>query len=283
MLLWASCYPLLTIGITLAPHLSFATLRALIAGAALVGLAVLLRRPFPRTGRTWAAIFAIGIGATSLGFLGMFHAAEFVAPGMATVIANTQPLMAAVLGGAFLGERLQTIGKIGLLVGFFGVAIIAMPKVFSVTSENQLLGMSYIVLAAIGITVSNVVIKKTSGQVDALMAMGLQFLIGSIPLAVFAGATEDLQTIQWSISFVTVLLTLALLGSALVYVLWMSVLTEVPLFLANSFSFLIPVFGLSLGMLFYGEIVGVWDLAGILLAVIGVMLVTVRGAKNTLD
>ena len=95
MLLWAACYPLLTIGIQLAPHLSFATLRALIAGLVLVGLACALRRPFPRKVSVWATLSVMGFGATSLGFLGMFHAAEFVSPGIATVIANTQPLLAA--------------------------------------------------------------------------------------------------------------------------------------------------------------------------------------------
>ncbi|WP_246040508.1 EamA family transporter [Roseovarius arcticus] len=80
------------------------------------------------------------------------------------------------------------------------------------------------------------------------MAMGLQLLIGSVPLAVLAGMTEDPAAIQWSFTFVVVLLTLALLGSALVYVLWMSVLTEVPLNQANAFSFLAPIFGLIIGV-----------------------------------
>lgn len=32
----------------------------------------------------------MAFGATTLGFLGMFHAAEFVSPGLATIIANAQ-------------------------------------------------------------------------------------------------------------------------------------------------------------------------------------------------
>lgn len=43
MLLWAACFPLLTIGIANAPRLAFATLRALLAG-----LALSLGRPNPR-------------------------------------------------------------------------------------------------------------------------------------------------------------------------------------------------------------------------------------------
>lgn len=49
-----------------------------------------------------------------MGFLGMFHAAEFVSPGLATVIANAQPIIAAVLAHIFLGEHLKATGTIGL-------------------------------------------------------------------------------------------------------------------------------------------------------------------------
>jgi drug/metabolite transporter (DMT)-like permease len=44
----------------------------------------------------------------------MFHAAEFVSPGLATVIANGQPLLAAILADAVLGEKIKAMGKVGL-------------------------------------------------------------------------------------------------------------------------------------------------------------------------
>ena len=280
MLLWAACYPLITVGITLAPHLSFATLRAVIAGLALVGLACVLRRPLPSGVGVWATLCVMGIGATTFGFLGMFHAAEFVSPGIATVIANTQPLLAAGLAGIVLGERLQPVGKVGLFIGFLGIVVIAAPQLFSGDQDNYLRGIAYIVLAALGVTVSNVMIKKIAGKIDPLMAMGLQLLIGSVPLAIIAGVTEDPSAIQWSFTFVAVLLTLALFGSALVYVLWMSVLTDVPLNQANAFSFLVPIFGLTMGVLFYGESIGWLKMVGIFLAIIGVLLATRSGTSR---
>ncbi len=48
MLLWAVCYPLITIGIASAPHLSFAGLRARLAAAILLGIAAPLRRSMPK-------------------------------------------------------------------------------------------------------------------------------------------------------------------------------------------------------------------------------------------
>lgn len=279
MLLWAACFPFIAAGIEFAPHLTFAALRAVLAGLTLTVLALALRRPLPKEPKVWAMVATVGFGATSLGFLGMFHAAEFISPGFATVIANTQPLLAAVLAGAVLNERLTARGKAGLLLGFLGILVITSPQLLSSGQENYVLGIAYIILAAFGITVSNVLIKRMVGGVDALMAMGLQMLIGSIPLLVSAWALEEPTTIQWSLTFVGALLGLSLLGTALVYWLWFSVLERVPLNRANAFSFLIPIFGLTLGTLFYGEVLNWPQWTGIVLALVGVSLVTRHGSK----
>tara|TARA_R110000772_G_scaffold58843_1_gene133344 strand:- start:851 stop:1747 length:897 start_codon:yes stop_codon:yes gene_type:complete len=278
MFLWAVCFPLITLGIEFAPHLTFATLRAVIAGLALTALAIALRRPWPQGRRIWTIISIVGVGATSFGFFGMFHAAEFVSPGIATVIANTQPLMAAVLAGVLLNERLTARGKIGLLIGFVGILVISSPQLFSDSrSENYAFGITYILLAALGITVSNVLIKKIAGSIDVLMAMGLQMLIGSIPLAVAAWATEEPTSIRWSFTFIVALVALSLFGTALVYWLWFSVLAKAPLNRANAYSFLVPIFGLAMGVMFYEETLGWSQLVGIILAIVGVTLVTRRG------
>ncbi len=277
MLLWASCYPLITIGIAYVPHLTFATMRAVMAGIILLGLALALRRPFPRGRATWTILAAIGFGATSLGYFGMFHAAEFVSPGIATVIGNTQPLLAAGLAGVVLGERLTIWGKLGLVLGFLGIIVIAAPRLLAGGQESYLVGIGFVILAALGITISNVMLKRIADTVDPLMAIGVQLLIGSIPLAAISFMTEDFALIQWTLGFLFALVGLAVFGSALVYVIWMSVLVEVPLSKANAFSFLVPIFGLTMGVLFYGESLGWPELIGAALALAGVTLVTQKG------
>lgn len=281
MLLWSICFPLITIGIEFAPHLTFATLRALLAGAALMILAFILRQPLPKDARTWVMLAIVGVGATSLGFLGMFHAAEFVSPGIATVIANTQPLLAAGLAGVILKERLTLRGKAGLIMGFVGILVITSQQLITGDDKNYIVGVAYIILAALGVTVGNVVIKRIAGNVDALMAMGLQLLIGSVPLAIAALVIETPSEIQWTLTFVGTLIVLSLFGSALVYWLWFSVLEKAPLNSANAFSFLIPIFGITMGALFYDEALGWPQVLGITLAIIGVTLVTYQGTLAT--
>ena len=67
MFLWAVCFPLITWGFAYAPHLSFAALRAFVAGAVLIALGLALGRPWPRGRRIWLVIVGVGLGATTLG------------------------------------------------------------------------------------------------------------------------------------------------------------------------------------------------------------------------
>jgi len=273
MALWASCFPLITLGLGLAPHLAFAAMRAVLAGLCLLLLGVLSGRPAPRSLRSWALIALVGFGATSLGFLGMFHAAEFVSPGLATVIANTQPILAAVLGHALLGERLKAAGKAGLMIGLAGIATIAWPGLASGEIRGYSLGIAYVVLAAVGVSVGNVAIKRLTGHVDAVMAMGFQMLIGAAPLALLSILTEDVASLAWSTEFVLVLVTLSVFGSSLVFWLWFSALEKVDLNRANAFTFLVPIFGLAVGAALFEERLGWLQGVGVLLVLSGIALV----------
>ena len=260
MVLWAACFPLITTGLTLAPHLTFAAMRAFIAGSTLVATALLLGRTWPTGRSTWLLLMVAGVGATTLGFLGMFHAAEYIAPGMATVIANTQPLLAAVLAYLVLNERLGVAGTAGLAIGFAGIAVIAVIAAPGFTAQNSnddyLLGIGYVLLAAV-----------------AVMVAGIHLLIGTIPLGLIAALTETPSDVDWSPTFVLVLFGLALPGTAVVYWLWLSVLETLPLNRANAFTFLVPIFGLSIGIAFYGEALTLAVAVGASLAFLGILVV----------
>ncbi len=272
MLLWALCYPLILAGFAYAPLMTFAALRAFLSGAVLVGAGVALKRPWPRGVRVWITLAAIGLGATSLAYLGMFHAAEFVSPGIATVITNTQPLLAAVLASLFLGEHMGRRGKLGLALGFAGIVFIALPQLLTARAETYLIGFGYILLAALGVTISNVLIRYLAPKVDAMMGMGCQMLIGGVPLLVAAFALEQPFTIVWAPQFLLALAGISLFGSALAYWLWNLILQETALNVANTFSFLMPVFGLSMGALFFSERLGWFEAIGVALTLAGIAL-----------
>ena len=69
------------------------------------------------------------------------------------------------------------------------------------------------------------------------------------------------------------LLALSLLGTSLAYWLWCGTLARVELNRANVFAFLVPMFGLTIGGLWFGERLEWPQLLGIGLTIVGVGLV----------
>lgn len=128
-------------------------------------------------------------------------------------------------------------------------------------------------LAAVGVSVGNVAIKRLTGHVDAVMAMGFQMLIGAAPLALLSILTEDVASLAWSTEFVLVLVTLSVFGSSLVFWLWFSALEKVDLNRANAFTFLVPIFGLAVGAALFEERLGWLQGVGVLLVLSGIALV----------
>lgn len=253
MTLWAACFPLISLALPFSPHFMLATMRAILSAAVLLMFGVAFGRPFPSRVSLWGWIALTGLGATTLGFLGMVHAAEFVSPGMATVIVNAQPIAAALIAYLFLRERLAARARVGLILGFGGVALIAFPRLFVPGADDYALGIAYLGLATLGIAIGNAVMKYLAHSVDAIIATGLQLLIGSIPLAIAAYMLEDTRSVQWSPQFGFMLISLALAGTALPYWLWFSILRQVPLGRANAWTFLVAPLGLVMGFALFGE------------------------------
>jgi drug/metabolite transporter (DMT)-like permease len=281
MLLWAICYPLITLSLPYAPIMLTAFLRAALAGMILIVLAKLLGRSMPKGLTVWIHIIVIGLTATSIGFWGMFYAGSLISPGLATVITNTQPMIAAVFGWYFLDERLSKTSAVGIIAGFIGILIISVETVL-VENSQMIVGILYILIAATGVAISNVLLKKLSNKADILYTVGFQLLIGAIPLGLLTVNLPDNYQIPLNLSYLSVLLALAVLGTALPYILWFWLMDKAPLYKLNVFSFLTPIFGLILGSVYFSESLSLYQWGGVFIIVVAILWVNKFSKNKTL-
>ncbi|MCB2141346.1 DMT family transporter [bacterium] len=278
-LLWALCYPVLTIAVTDTPPILLALIRSLIAGATLVGLGAWLKRPLPKGKKLWLLIPAIGLTSTAMGFGGMFMAGGRISPGIATVLANTQPLLASLIAVTTLSERPSQIRLLGMGLGFLGILTTAIPDLLHNDDSAQITGVGYVMFGAVGVAAGNVLLKKISRSADGLMVVGFQFLCGSIflfPVILVSGIP---LSADWSLKSAVAISILAWPGTALVFVIWYWLLGRSELNRANAFTFLTPVFGLAMGWLFFEERMGPVQWTGIALTLCGVFLAG-RGTRH---
>ncbi|MCG8611815.1 MAG: DMT family transporter [Pseudomonadales bacterium] len=274
MLLWALCYPLIVLSLDYAPVMQTAFVRAVLGGISLLLVAFFLKRSFPNTFEAWVAISGIGLSATGIGFWGMFYAGSLISPGLATVLTNLQPLIASVLAWVILKEKIDWTVLVGIILGFVGIFVVGMHSFFDADSTAWQ-GVAYVIVAAVGVALSNVLLKKYANKIDIFYAMGGQLLIGSLPLLAISLSTETLTESLANLHYFTIVLTLAIPGTALPFLLWFWLLGRAPLNQLNVFSFLTPVFGLLIGWSYFDESLKMMQWLGVVLVMgaIGISLI----------
>jgi len=277
-LLWALCFPLVGLGLRESTPLVFATLRAAAGGLALIGLALATRRAWPRRPGDWLRVGGVALLSTSIGYGAMFAGGGRVPAGTATVLANVQPLLAAVLAVALLRERCGARRWLALFAAFAGVALLAGVERDGFRTDA---GVGLLLVSALALAGGNLLLKTLAGRTDAVAVNGLQLGLGSAPLFAAAWLSGEPLRVPANSGFWFALLVLAGASTALGAVLWQRVLARAPLNQVNAVSFLIPAYGLPL-MLAYGEPVGGLQWLGGALVLAGVGGALLEGQARTI-
>lgn len=247
-------------GLRDAPLLWFAALRALVGGAALALVAAFQRRPLPRSLASWGAIGALGVVNVSLAFAAMFAGIAGLATGTAAVLANAQPLLILLPAWWLYGERVSMRTAIALVLGFVGLVVVAVPG-----GGGQ--GAALSLVAASAVTAGTLMVRQL-GRVDVVVVSAAHLLLGGLVLAFVAALVEGVPHIDWTLRFVGVLAFLGLVATAATTLAWFVETQRCALSSLTPWMFLVPVFGLVIGVAVLGERPNPLTLAGIVLVLV---------------
>ena len=260
-----ACFVSIRSGLADIPVLWFAALRALIGGVVLIGLGFGQHQRLPRGRSEWAVVAGLGLANATLGFAAMFLGVVHLATGIASVVANAQPLLIVLPAWALYGERPSRRTIVGLGVGVIGLGVVGIPG-----GGGSGAALS---LGAAGAATAGTLIARRLGTLDNVVAGGWSFLLGGAMLAVWAGLAEGSPTIRWSLRFVGILAFLGVLGTAAVYVAWFKEARRCPLFRLTAWTFAVPLFGLVLAVVLEGEQPSGWTAAGLAVVLVSMWLV----------
>lgn len=245
-------------------------LRVLLAGLALLVYA-LIQRQVPVWCPHWRAFLVIGALNSALPFT-LIAAAELHLPAsLAATLNATTPLFGALVASVWLAERLSASRLLGLGLGFSGVAALVGLGPLPLT---PLVGWSVgaSLLAALSYGVAAVYTRLAAKGVSPLaLALYSQLsaallLLPAVPFAwprVWPGAP-----VVFSV------LALALLCTALAYLLYFGLIARVGAVRATTVTYLAPAFGIVWGDLFLHERLGAGSLFGFALILASVALVS---------
>lgn len=210
--IYAVCFTIIKAGLTYAPPLRYASLRALIGEIALLALVIARRGSLLPERRTWPSLLALALTSTTITFIGMFLSPGRAGAGITSVLGSTQPLFAVLLGAVLLDERVTRATWTALALGLLGVILIAVPTLTPGAAWGAA-GALLAVMASAGSAVGSVIIKRMRPR-NLLATAGWQLLIGGMPLLIASSLVERDAPITWNGAFIAILLFLALVGTS---------------------------------------------------------------------
>jgi len=220
--------------------------------------------------------FLLGMFNIALPWLLISWAEQFIDSGTAAVLNGTMPLFTILLSPIFIQDDRITLPKLGgLLIGFIGVVILMAPSIQGKWS-NDLLGQAAILMATLSYASATVFARKKSGGLPAQMQAFLQLSAGTIIIWVTVLFTEKpIIFPQLPITWFA-LLWLGLLGSCIAYIIYFSLLHKIGPTRMSMVTYIPPLIGMFLGVVFLKEQFYWQSLLGALLILSGIAIVNLR-------
>jgi drug/metabolite transporter (DMT)-like permease len=245
----------------------------------LLGLAVVMlwqRQPLPRDRRTLLAFVFMGIFNTAVPFTLISWGETRIDSGLASILNGTVPLFTIVIAHFWLHDEKITAPRLaGLGVGFVGVVILVSRDLHLEGLTGDLLGQLAVIAAAVcyatAITFSR---RHLRNQPPVLQSAAVLFVADALmwlAVPVTEGFGLPALPLTWF-----ALAWLGLLGSCLAYLLFFFLINAWGPTRASLVTYVFPVIGLFLGILFLGETADWRLLAGTVLVVTGVLVVNYR-------
>lgn len=277
VLLWSTGFIVAKYAVPHAPPLTFLLYRFAGVIAILLPIIALTRAPWPRTARAWFDVALVGVllQATYLG--GVWVAIALGMPaGIAALLVGAQPLLTALFAFT-VDERATRLQWAGLIVGFFGIALVLSDRL--TLAGVGLLALAVSVLALAGITAGTLYQKKYVGDVDLRTGSVIQFAASFAVLLPFAIAMESLAvdyTLEFWLALGWSIVALSLVAITLLLVMIRrGRATEV-----TSLLYLTPPTTALMAWLIFGERLGLLAWGGVLVTMAGVALVLAAGTRK---
>lgn len=251
----------------------FTVVFARVALAALaLALFVPLRRDAP-----WPTYFAMGFLNNALPFSLIFWGQTEIASGLASILNATTPLFTLVVAHLLtLDERIDRTKIVALLTGLLGVVVLIGPA--AVVGDAALWGQAACLAAALSYAFAGVYGRRfrRMGIAPAEAAAGQVTASAVLILPIMLIVDQPwLLPAAPSLAVCLALAGLALLSTALAYVLYFRILAAAGATNLLLVTFLIPVTAILLGAMVLGERLEPRHFAG--MALIGVGLALIDG------
>ena len=281
---WGSTFLAIRVGVREVPPFLLAGMRFLVAGIVLYGWMRARGTPSP-SAREWgaASFLAVLIFVFDYGLL--FWAERRVPSGIAAVMMATIPVFMALAEIVFLRtQRLTLRLGVALLVGIGGVAILVGRSMSMGEALIDTAGACALIVAAISWSVAASLSRRMPLPAAKAMSSGAQMLAGGVLLTLTAALLGEFRGFHAQAVSRGAWLALAYLivaGSIVGFTAYVWLIQHESPTKVGTYAYVNPVVAVLVGYFLGGEAIGPRTIAGTLLVLVSVVVITTTPARKS--
>jgi len=276
--LWGGSFFFVGVAVKALPPLTIVALRVGLAAIALNLIVRVTGLRMPREWRYWKAFFGMGLLNNMIPFCLIVWGQMHIASGLASIFNATTPLFTAIVAHVFTKDEKISGGRMGgILVGFTGVAVIIGLDSLDGLGTSTLAQFA-VLGAALSYAFAGVYGRrfKSMGAAPLVTATG-QVTASTLLLTPLALVVDQPWTLAMpGLGVWTAVTGLALISTALAYIIYFRILATAGAINLLLVTFLIPVSAILLGVAFLGEQLAGKDLVGMSLICLGLAAIDGR-------
>ncbi|HEX2991461.1 MAG TPA: EamA family transporter [Anaerolineales bacterium] len=280
-LIWSSSFLWIKVGVQEIGPMALTAFRMLFGALTALLIGIYQGVKWPRDSKTWRDFAILGPASLAIPIFFISWGEQTIDSAVASILNATVPLFTIFIAHFFLHDDKMTPQKIfGLLIGFAGVVVLMSEDITS-GAQTSILGQGAVILASLFYAGSAVFARRVTRHIDGTVR-------GALPLvtsAVFMWALGPLAERPFEFPSLpltwTAILWLGILGSGLAVIMLYYLIHEIGPTRTSMVTYLFPVGGVILGVVFLNEHLS-WQLvAGTVLIILSLVVVNWKTGKNT--
>jgi len=282
-LIWGTSFLWIKIAVQEVSPFVLVSFRTLFAALGLVVYLLIDRKarmPWKEIAPRLPVFIVLGLVNVAIPWLLISWAEMHIESGVASILNATMPLWTIIIAPLVISDDKITLPKLaGLATGFIGVVLLFLPSIGKGWSTN-LLGQSAVLGATLCYASATIFARKKAHGLNPQTQTFLQFtmstlIVWSLTLGIEKQITLPALPITW-----LALLWLGLLGSGFAYIIYFSLLHRLGPTRLSMVTYIPPVVGVLLGIIFLGEAFHWQALVGALLILSGISIVNLKSKEK---
>ena len=228
----------------------------------------------------WRFILILAITGIAAFHIGVYQALQTTTAINALLFLSISPVMIVIGTRLVFHEPVLSRQVIGILISLCGVVILLIHG-----EPGRLYGLQFnggdlwMLMAVLLWSIYSVILKQKPAELPQLALLASTIIVGvAIMAPVYLATTTELPGLEINYSTISGLLYIGIFASVIAYFCWNYGVSIIGPNRAGAFLHLMPLFGAILSVLFLGEEIQAYHLAGALLIAAGIGLTS---KKNT--